>query len=99
MMLILGSFRVDPARLEEMRPAMEAMIAESRIEPGCIEYSYAEDMVDAGLIHITQRWRSRDALAGHFTAPHRVEICAEWTRLGVRDRVMTLYDCAEGEAL
>lgn len=99
MMLILGSFRVDLARLDEMRPAMEAMIAESRTEPGCIEYSYSEDLIEPGLIRIVQRWRSREALAGHFTAPHRVEICAEWTRLGVRDRSMTLYACAEGEAL
>ena len=98
MMLILGSFRVDPARLEEARMAMEAMIDASRAEPGCIQYCYSEDVLDPGLIHVTERWRDRESLAGHFSAPHLVEWRAAWPVLGLGERDLRTYETDEGES-
>ena len=33
---------------------MHKMIASSRDEPGCLHYSYAEDVLEPGLIHVTE---------------------------------------------
>lgn len=99
MLMIMGSFRIDPDRIEDARPAMERMIAESRAEPGCIEYGYAEDLLEPGRFVVTERWRDREALAGHFSAPHLLEWRAEWKRLGIRDRDLVLYACDGGERI
>jgi quinol monooxygenase YgiN len=55
MLLITGTFRIPPERLAEARPAMAAMIAASRAEAGCLDYSYAEDLLEPGLIRVTDR--------------------------------------------
>jgi quinol monooxygenase YgiN len=99
MLLILGSFRVDPARRDEVNAAMERMITETRAEPGCIQYAYAEDLLDPGLIHVTERWRDRDALAGHFSAPHLLEWRSDWRRLGIAERNLVLYESDDGEPI
>lgn len=99
MLIILGTFRIDPARLDAARPAMERMIAESRLEPGCIEYCYSPDLLDPGLIHVTERWRDRAALAGHFSAPHLLEWRGEWRRLGIAGRDLRLYQADDGETI
>lgn len=95
MLLIVGTIRIDAARLDEARPVMWAMADASRDEPGCIQYSYAEDLFEPGLIHVVERWRDREALAGHFSAPHLLEWRSNWSRLGISDRDLRLYDSAE----
>lgn len=95
MLLIVGTIRIDPPRLDEARPVMLAMVEASRDEPGCIQYSYAEDLFEPGLIHVVERWRDREALAGHFSAPHLLEWRSNWPRLGIHGRDLRLYDSAE----
>ena len=58
------------AAIEQLRPAAEAQIAASRAEAGCIDYTYATDLLDPCLIRVLERWESRDALDEHFKAPH-----------------------------
>jgi quinol monooxygenase YgiN len=99
MLLIIGSVRVPPANLDAARPAMAAMVAASRTEQGCIEYSYAEDLFDAGLIRVTERWTTRAALEAHFGSPHIREWRAVWPRLGIGERDLTLYEAGIGTAI
>jgi quinol monooxygenase YgiN len=46
MLLIVGAVRLPPDNLELARAAMARMIAGSRRQDGCEEYSYAEDVLD-----------------------------------------------------
>jgi quinol monooxygenase YgiN len=99
MLLILGTFRIAPGAIDAARPAMTRMIAQSRAEPGCIEYSYSEDLLDPGLFRVTERWRDREALAGHSSAPHLLEWRACWPRLGIGERDLILYNADDGEPI
>lgn len=94
MILVLGTFRVDPSRLDAARPAMEAMTLASRAEPGCIEYGYAEDLLDPGLIHVTERWTDREALTAHVATAHIAEWRAQWPVLGLGERDLVIYHIA-----
>lgn len=97
MILVVGTFRVDPARLDAARPAMAAMIAASRAEAGCIQYSYSEDLLDPGLIHVTERWINREVLTAHVATAHIAEWRAQWPALGLGDRNLAIYHIAEIE--
>jgi quinol monooxygenase YgiN len=99
MLLIVGTVRLPPENLAEARPAMAAMVMASRAEPGCVEYGYAEDLFDPGLIHVKERWVDRAALDAHFAAPHIAAWRAAWPALGIGDRDLVLYEVGEPRAI
>lgn len=92
MLLIVGTVRLAPDKLAQARPAMQAMIAASRAEDGCEQYAYAEDVLDPGLIHVTELWRDQAALDRHFASPHIAAWRDAWPGLGIRDRALVVYD-------
>lgn len=92
MLLIVGTIRLPDGALDRARPAMAAMVAASRVEDGCLAYSYAQDVLDPCVIHVIERWRDRAALDAHFASPHIAEWRAAWADLGIRDRDLALYE-------
>ena len=95
MLLIIGTVRLPPDKLTEARPAMQRMISASRAEPGCIEYSYAQDVLDAGLIHVSEVWSDRAVLDAHFRSAHIADWRASWATLGIGDRNLMLYEAGD----
>jgi len=98
MIVIEGSVRIPVEKVEAARPVMAKMIAASRAEPGCIDYAYSLDVVEPGLVRVTERWESREALAAHFRMPHMAEWRTVWPEFGITDRSLRLYE-AEPEPL
>lgn len=97
MVIVMGTVRVDPDTIERLRPAMEVMTAASRAEDGCLMYAYSLDLLEPGLVRVSELWTDRAALQAHFQTPHM----AVWrTALTgqVRDRDIKLYESGEGEA-
>lgn len=92
MIIIEGTVRAPPEKIAEARAIMERTIRASRAEPGCLEYAYSLDVLDPGLVRITERWESREALAAHFRMPHMAEWRAAWPSLGITDRDLRLYE-------
>jgi quinol monooxygenase YgiN len=95
MLLIVGTVRLPAERLPEALPAMERMVKASRAEDGCLEYGYAEDILDPGLIHVKELWADQAALDRHFASAHIAAWRAVWPSLGIRDRALRLYDVGE----
>jgi len=94
MLLIVGTVRLPPANLAAARPAMRANIVASRAEDGCLDYVYAEDVLEPGLIHVKELWRDQAALDRHFASAHIAAWRAAWPALGIGDRDLRLYDVA-----
>jgi len=95
MLLIIGTVRLPAGRLDVARPIMASMVEASRAEAGCLEYSYAEDVVDSGLIHVKERWTNRAALDEHFKSSHLANWRANWPALGIGERNLYLYEVDE----
>ena len=95
MLLIIGTIRLPAENLESARPVMAEMLRASRAEDGCFDYSYAEDVLEPGLIHVSELWRDREALDRHFASPHIARWRAEWPRLGIGDRSLHVYEVGE----
>jgi len=98
-LIIAGTVRVPPDRIEAFRPHMEAMIAASRAEDGCIDYSYAVDVLDPGLVRVFEVWRDRTALDAHFATDHLAAWRAQWPAFGVSDRRLIAYETASKQLL
>jgi quinol monooxygenase YgiN len=92
--IVAGTVRVPPQNIAGLKPHMEAMLAASRAEDGCFEYSYAIDVADPGLIRVFEAWRDEAALQAHFQTAHMAEWRAAWPAFGVSDRRLALYDVA-----
>ena len=58
-LIVAGTVRVPPQNLAAFKPHMETMLFASRGEDGCIEYSYAEDVAEPGLVRVFEAWRDR----------------------------------------
>jgi quinol monooxygenase YgiN len=95
MLLIVGTVRLPPANLAAARPHMRRIIEASRAEEGCLEYGYAEDILDPGLVHIKEVWVDRSALDRHFAADHTAEWRAVWGELGIGERALRVYEVGE----
>jgi quinol monooxygenase YgiN len=96
-LLVTGTFRLPPARLATAREAMRAMIEASRVEDGCLEYGYAEDVLDPGLIHVREIWRDRAALDRHLLSAHLCNWRATWPDLGIGERELRRHELGAGE--
>ncbi|MHA1563770.1 MAG: putative quinol monooxygenase [Alphaproteobacteria bacterium] len=99
MLLIIGTIRLPAAMLGQAKVAMESMISASRAEAGCTEYSYSEDVLEAGLVHVKEMWQTREALDQHFASAHIATWRATWKTLGITDRNLVLYEVGEGQPI
>jgi len=97
--VVIGEFRFPAERLAEAASAMARVITASRAEPGCIGYSYAADVLDPGLMRVSEHWTTRAALDAHFAAPHMDTWRREREELGMTGRKVRVYAVSEGEAL
>jgi quinol monooxygenase YgiN len=95
MLIILGTVRLPPQNIGPARAAMEAMIAASRAEDGCFDYAYSVDLLDPGLVRVTEVWRDREALDAHFASDHLQAWRAAWPALEISDRQLSLYRADE----
>lgn len=63
-----------------------------------MEYGYAQDVFDFGLIHVKELWVDQAALDLHFAAAHLATWRAAWPGLGIYDRKLWVYDVGEPRA-
>lgn len=99
MILVIGTVRLPPENIARARPAMEAMVAGSRAEDGCLEYAYSEDLLVPGLVRVTEVWRDREALKAHFQTPHMAVWRAAFAGLEISDRNLSLYEAGDPEPI
>lgn len=99
MILVVGTFRLPPDTLAQARAALICVIEATRAEAGCIDYAYAEDVLEPGLIRVSEKWETREALAVHFEAQHMERWREERAGFGMSDRDMMAYEVSGEEVL
>jgi quinol monooxygenase YgiN len=97
--LVIGEFRLPPENVALARDAMERVVTSTRAEAGCLGYSYSEDVLDPGLIRVSEKWESREDLAAHLAAPHMAVWKQEREDFGLTGRAITLCDAGPEEAI
>ncbi|NWG53812.1 MAG: antibiotic biosynthesis monooxygenase [Hydrogenophilaceae bacterium] len=99
MIVIQGSVRISPDKMDQVREAARAMIAATRAEDGCIAYTFAEDVLEPGLIHIIERWRDQAAITAHGKTPHMAAFGAALAAIKPHGLKVCAYDAAEERVL
>jgi quinol monooxygenase YgiN len=97
--IIAGTMRAPPENLAALKPHMRTMLTTTRAEDGCVEYSYAVDVTDPGLIHLFEVWRDQGTLDVHIQSAHMAAWRAAGNGLGVSDRRLFAYEIAAERAL
>lgn len=95
MLLIVGTVCLPAETMDAARPVMRRMADASRSEEGCVEYGYAEDVFEPGLIHVKEMWTDQAALDRHFASAHIAEWRAAWPSLNIGDRNLRIYEVGE----
>jgi quinol monooxygenase YgiN len=85
--------------MRDAREPMARMIEASRAEDGCVKYAFAEDVLDPGLIHVSELWRDQAALEKHASSAHMGAWRQVGRELGVGERNIRIYEVDEGRPL
>jgi quinol monooxygenase YgiN len=73
MLAISGILRFKPEDHDEVIEGLAWVTERSRADAGCIEYWYAEDLVDRGSFRFFECWESSEAFEAHRAAPYEEE--------------------------
>ncbi len=65
MIIIAGTFDVDPAQRDEFLALRAPALAATREEPGCLDYVMAADPVRDNVVYLLERWADEDAFNQH----------------------------------
>jgi len=98
-LVVTGVFRIPPENLQALHPHMAAVVMRSRAERGCLDYAYAEDLLDPGLIRVVERWTDQASLDAHAVAPHMDAWKTAREALGFHGRDLTIFEVAAERAL
>ena len=76
MIIVLGYVHVNPAEVAGLNDALQTMMRKTREEDGCERYSLAVENAEEGIISISERWASMEALGAHSKAQHMADFNA-----------------------
>jgi quinol monooxygenase YgiN len=62
MIMAIGRARFGPGEVQRMQEGLNAHAREVRAMDGNLFYSYAVDLADPQLVHVTEGWRDEEAL-------------------------------------
>jgi quinol monooxygenase YgiN len=65
--IVAGTFDVDPERREEFLAERLGAMQESRAEAGCLDYVFSADPLEPNRVLLYERWASQEALNAHLT--------------------------------
>jgi quinol monooxygenase YgiN len=99
MIIVAGTVRIPENKFDAIIAVARETVASTRQEVGCIVYSFARDLSDAGLLRIYEEWESRAHLDAHGGQPHLVPWRAKLAEVGATDRKLVTYEAGGGTPL
>jgi len=101
MIIVGGTFTVDPERREEFLAGQLELMRISRSEPGCLEYTFSADPLDLDRVVLFERWATQDDLDAHLRAvdARRAAAASSGGGVAARSSSIVLYDVASERPL
>ena len=92
MLIIAGTFRIDPKTRDATFAAAREMMRETLKEKGCHAYRFTADLDDPTVMHLFERWESDEALRAHFVTPHMARFQAALAKLAPKVLEIQKYE-------
>ncbi|WP_379547435.1 putative quinol monooxygenase [Qipengyuania sp. DSG2-2] len=102
MIQINGTLTMAPgtiANSPETVEAIKTMVAASRAEDGCLDYTFAQDLSDPDSIVIFERWRDKEALAAHGKSEHMAAFQKAIAATPPVGRELRIYETDDGKPM
>jgi quinol monooxygenase YgiN len=99
MVIVQGKARFAPGVIDRHLEALQAMVAATREEEGCIAYSYAVDVSEPDTLRICELWRDQAALDHHFATPHMAALNAVMAEAKPLELAITAHDASDPRPL
>jgi quinol monooxygenase YgiN len=99
MIIVQGHVQFDPTAMAALRSAAAQMVAATRAEAGCLAYSFAEDVLAPGTVHVVEQWESWAALDAHFKMPHMAAFNAAVSQIKPLGGKVTAYETGASRVL
>ena len=99
MIAVVGEFRFPADRMDAARPLMRKVIEATLAEDGCLAYSYAEDVLDPGLVRVCEEWESQAHLDAHIGAQHMKVWAEERAALGMTGLAIRRLQVSDSAAM
>ena len=99
---INGTITLPPGTVADNPETVEAiktMVAASRADDGCIDYTFAQDLTDPDTLIIYERWRDQSAVAAHGTSSHMAEFQKVMAANPPIGRDLRIYETDDGKPL
>ncbi len=94
MLVIAGTFNVEPSDRDAFLTAAKAVMAETLKEEGCQAYCFSPDITDPAVVHLFEKWDSEAHLGPHMKADHIKTFGRALKDLKVNSRSITMYEVA-----
>jgi quinol monooxygenase YgiN len=65
MIIVGGTFEVDPSQRERFVTDRHELMRTSRAEQGCIDYAFCADPIEPGRVLLFERWETQADLNAH----------------------------------
>jgi quinol monooxygenase YgiN len=77
MLIVAGTFEVDPARRDEFLQGRHDAMVTARGERGCLEYVFSADPLLPGRVVLFEIWEDQDCLTAHLEASRSTAAAAK----------------------
>lgn len=91
---LLAELKARPGLADELGTRLQALLAPTRREAGCLGYALHRSSDDPDLFVLYENWRSRRDLDEHLATPYLLDFFAQAPRLLAQDVAMRFFSPA-----
>lgn len=91
MKIITVSFLAKPESKSEVITLCKSMILPSREEPGCIYYSFYQDLHEDNRFFFYEEWEDQKSIDAHNSSKHFLEFQPKFRNLIIGDAEINVY--------
>ena len=99
MIVVQVEVLVEPGSADKVREAVKKMEQATRQEAGCLKYAFSVDISDPGMLRVTERWETIEAIKAHLASPHMAEFNKAVGALQPKGLDIKAYEVAREVAL
>ena len=77
LLTVIAYMRAKPGREDDLRAALEALIAPTAAEDGYVNYDLHQGVEDPGVFFFYENWESAGHLDAHLGQPHLVDFAGK----------------------